>query len=282
MFSATTVSLLVVVVLGASHFTDANLLENPEAVNENWLGSQLFPKPSVDGKIVGGSAAQIKDFPYQLSMRFRGRHICGASIISPEYALTAAHCIESSRSASKISLRAGSSALYSGGTRHDVEVALVHPLYTQYKQDYDVAILKVKQPFILNEFSSPIDLPQSGAEVQPGTMALTTGWGVTREGSLSPAFRLQSVAVPIVDRTECATNYIAYGDITPRMLCAGFRQGQKDACQGDSGGPLAAGGVLVGIVSWGAGCARPGLPGVYTNLADLEIRSWIATNTGGL
>ncbi|CAB3361304.1 Hypothetical predicted protein [Cloeon dipterum] len=235
-------------------------------------------------------------------MRFRGRHICGASIISPEYALTAAHCIESSRSASRISLRAGSSALYSGGTRHDVEVALVHPQYTQYKQDYDVAILKVrifdyvtfvnlfdnlnfllqvKQPFILNEFSSPIDLPQSGSEVQPGTMALTTGWGVTREGSLSPAFRLQSVAVPIMDRTECATNYIAYGDMTPRMLCAGFRQGQKDACQGDSGGPLAAGGVLVGIVSWGAGCARPGLPGVYTNLADLEIRSWITTNTGG-
>lgn len=90
------------------------------------------------------------------------------------------------------------------------------------------------------------------------------------------------MSVPLVENEECASSYLGYGDITERMLCAGYKAGQKDACQGDSGGPLVANGVLIGVVSWGAGCARPGLPGVYTNLADPGLRVWISTVTNGL
>jgi trypsin len=62
------------------------------------------------------------------------------------------------------------------------------------------------------------------------------------------------------------------------MICAAVAGGGKDACQGDSGGPLAVEGVLVGIVSWGVGCAEPLYPGVYSNVATLK--SFVTQQTG--
>jgi trypsin len=84
--------------------------------------------------------------------------------------------------------------------------------------------------------------------------------------------------VPIVSREECNKAYGAYGGITVNMICAGVTGGGKDACQGDSGGPLVVDGKLVGIVSWGAGCADPLYPGVYSNVATLK--SFVTQETG--
>jgi trypsin len=77
------------------------------------------------------------------------------------------------------------------------------------------------------------------------------------------------VTVPVVSHEECNKAYEDYGGITDNMICAAAPGGGKDACQGDSGGPLAVSGVLVGIVSWGIGCALPDYPGVYSNVATL-------------
>lgn len=78
-----------------------------------------------------------------------------------------------------------------------------------------------------------------------------------------------------MNSTVCAADY-AGGDyeVTETMICAGEKG--KDSCQGDSGGPLASNGTLVGIVSWGLGCAREGYPGVYTNVA--YFKDWLAAN----
>lgn len=84
--------------------------------------------------------------------------------------------------------------------------------------------------------------------------------------------------MPIVNQTVCSDAYASFGGITDRMICAGLTAGGKDACQGDSGGPLVADGKLVGVVSWGYGCARPNYPGVYSRVA--AVRDWITKKTG--
>lgn len=78
---------------------------------------------------------------------------------------------------------------------------------------------------------------------------------------------LQKVTVPIVSREDCNSKYS--GAVTEGMICAGFTEGGKDSCQGDSGGPLTdPSGTLIGIVSWGQGCALPNYPGVYAHVGN--------------
>jgi hypothetical protein len=107
-----------------------------------------------------------------------------------------------------------------------------------------------------------------------GTPLLATGWGAVGEGQGGSA-GLRRVQVPLVDRANCNDANSYNGAITDRMLCAGRDQGGIDTCQGDSGGPLTNGGVLTGIVSWGTGCARPNLFGIYARVSNPAIRDFI-------
>jgi secreted trypsin-like serine protease len=97
---------------------------------------------------------------------------------------------------------------------------------------------------------------------------------------------LRSVQVPLVSDGTCNAAYAAYGGIDPPvMVCAGdTTAGGLDACQGDSGGPLALetgtpsappADLLIGIVSFGVGCGDPAHPGVYTEVAEPGIRSFV-------
>jgi trypsin len=105
-----------------------------------------------------------------------------------------------------------------------------------------------------------------------------SGWGTLSSGSSSLPTQLQAVTVNIVSSSECDSAYSSYGGITENMICAAVSGGGKDACQGDSGGPLVAGDSLVGLVSWGVGCAEARYPGVYSNVAAL--RGFITAETG--
>ncbi|KAH8336060.1 hypothetical protein KR067_009017, partial [Drosophila pandora] len=94
-------------------------------------------------------------------------------------------------------------------------------------------------------------------------------------GSSSIPSQLKYVNVNIVSQSVCASSTYGYGsEIKASMICAAASG--KDACQGDSGGPLVSGGVLVGVVSWGYGCAYANYPDVYANVAAL--RSWVISN----
>jgi len=120
-------------------------------------------------------------------------------------------------------------------------------------------------------------IPLTSTEPPVDTPATVSGWGTLNFGDTTLATQLHAVEVFITDRTECNSALANYGGITENMICAGVPGGGKDACQGDSGGPLVVGGQLVGIVSWGVGCALPEYPGVYSNVATLK--NFVTENT---
>jgi len=225
------------------------------------------PLPQLDGRIVGGKDVNIEDYPYQLSLLYYGSHICGASIVSENIAVTAAHCTYGS-SASYLSVRASSSIKGSGGQVVSVAKIHQHPKFDYFNIDYDISVLELSSPITLGTGAQPIALPEENEDVPGGTNSVVSGWGALREGGSSPS-QLQAVEVPIVTLQKCKDAY-GSSSITERMLCAGFTEGGKDACQGDSGGPLVANGKLVGAVSWGYGCARPNYPGVYASVPNLR------------
>ncbi|XP_046752648.1 trypsin-1-like [Diprion similis] len=227
------------------------------------------------GRIVGGSSASISDFPYQLSLRWNNAHFCGAALISSTWAVSAAHCTVG-RTASGMSLQAGSANRLSGGQVRAVSLVINHPSYNARTIDNDISLLRVSAAFTLSSTVRAVALPSQGQAVSSGVYAVVSGWGTMTEGASSLPTVLQQVSVPVVAQTTC--NLLYWGGITSNMLCAGYLAGGRDACQGDSGGPLVSGGSLIGVVSWGSGCARANNPGVYARTAI--YRDWIRTNTG--
>ncbi|KAI7815140.1 Serine protease [Rhyzopertha dominica] len=246
---------------------------------EQIIGNRATEAPEVpmlDGRIVGGVEVTISQYPWQLSLQSGSRHICGASIISANWALTAAHCVSGS-SVSSLSLRAGSTQHASGGNVHTLASGLVHGSYSSRTLDYDIAVLRTSSAFSLGSTGiRAVSLLSAGSSPSTGALAYVSGWGTLSSGGSIPA-TLRAVDVPIVSQTSCRSSY-GTSAITDRMLCAGYAAGGKDACQGDSGGPLVVNSVQVGIVSWGYGCAVAGYPGVYAHVGAL--RSWISSNTG--
>ncbi|XP_013141228.1 PREDICTED: vitellin-degrading protease-like isoform X1 [Papilio polytes] len=228
-------------------------------------------KTKEDVRIVGGEDIEITSAPYQISLVKYGRHSCGGSIIAVDTIITAAHCVINS-APQEYSVRVGSSSYEKGGKLYPVSDLLWHPNFTYNKMDSDVAIISLSRPLIFNDGIAPIDLINKDEEIEDGDMTMVSGWGNLREGGGYPT-KLQMVLVPKVNSNECSKAYSPMYNITSTMLCAGVPEGGKDACQGDSGGPMVHNGRLVGVVSWGLGCARPNFPGVYAKVSAL--RGWI-------
>ncbi|MFD9903715.1 serine protease [Streptomyces sp. NPDC059063] len=212
-------------------------------------------------RIVGGHPVDIKDHPYQVSLQHNGSHICGGTLVKPGTVVTAAHCTDDVRPAT-LSVRCGSSYHDTGGQVRRVRSAVEHPRWNPETSDNDASVLKLR-----GTCAGLWTAQLAKREPAAGRSMIVTGWGALREGGDGPR-KLRRVDVPVVDRKTCNRAYD--GDITRRMICAGVPEGGKDACQGDSGGPLVQNGILYGIVSWGYGCARPGYPGVYADVADLR------------
>jgi trypsin len=143
----------------------------------------------------------------------------------------------------------------------------VHPSYRSSGQDYDVAIWKLSTSVPTSSTIGYVALPASGSDPAAGSTATVAGWGTTSSGGSTSPTNLLKVNVPVVSRATCRA---AYGTsaITDRMFCAG--EGGRDSCQGDSGGPIVnSARTLIGVVSWGNGCADPDYPGVYTRVSAL-------------
>ena len=165
------------------------------------------------------------------------------------------------------------------------------------RYQYDFALVTVDRPFHFNTFVQPICLPDPGQKTPTGTILQVSGYGHDIKGNETfyPS-SLQYASVPVFDHEECRSNYETLNNepyngpgrgpkpfnISDGMLCAGFSEGGKDSCQGDSGGPLVnidhskgenKYATLVGVVSWGNGCAKPNFPGVYADVS--YVMGWI-------
>ncbi|XP_015609258.1 trypsin alpha-3 [Cephus cinctus] len=233
---------------------------------------------SPSGRIVGGAPTTIQEVPYQVVIRVFGSAICGGSIISDNWVVTAAHCND--YPTSWYTIRAGSTLSNSGGSIHSLAAIINHANYHSTAEGIpvnDVGLYRLASRLTLDSTRQPIPLFNSGESASVGAMAVITGWGTLTQGGSTPTV-LQTVSVPIVSKSSCNSAYSMWGGLPAGQICAAYPEGGKDACQGDSGGPLAINGRLAGIVSWGNGCARPGFPGAYTEVA--AFRDWIMTNSG--
>ncbi|KAK3925614.1 Trypsin-2 [Frankliniella fusca] len=228
-------------------------------------------------QIVGGLVADIKDFPYQISMMESGSHICGGSILNEQWVLTAGHCVHALYGdTDSASVRAGSSSRVSGGQVVNVIWAEEHPQFDYDTVTHDVALMKLEKPLTLDGVvAKPTQLVPLNAAPAAGQLLTVSGWGTLHSGDFGLPTDLYAVMVPSMPLDVCKQVYDAQGDLVDEtMICAGI--GGKDSCQGDSGGPLVDDQhVQVGVVSWGIGCGSPGYPGLYANLAHPELQQWI-------
>ena len=229
--------------------------------------------------IVGGTVAGAADNPFQVALLTKSvannfdAQFCGGMLYKSNYIITAAHCSDMV-SASQVQVLTGTRNLDGSGVRRNVTRIVIHPGWNPSTFNNDVAVWQ------LSTAATGIPLVSlATADPADGTSLLVTGWGALSEGGSFP-INLRKVTLPLANRTNCNDANSYNGQITTNMLCAGRDSGGIDSCQGDSGGPLARGSVLTGIVSWGNGCARPNLFGVYTRISQASIRSFITGVAG--
>ena len=192
---------------------------------------------------------------------------CGGSIIGDSWFLTAGHCCASTPIGRKIYFGTANPWHDSWRVERTVKQYVIHPDFHRPTLHRDLCVIKLNEPLIFSEKVKPICLSEIIPDVS--SPAFVAGWGLTSEGGRQSE-DLMEVSVPVVDHMQCKAAYPTKL-VDQSMICAGIPTGGMDGCQGDSGGPMAVvdmdGKVkLAGVVSWGVGCARPGLFGVYSTV----------------
>jgi len=247
-------------------------------------------------RIVGGNEAEVNEYPWiAIFGDSTGDNLggCSSTLIGKNWAVTAAHCFFNQDTNQQEKFKDDLTVVLGVHDRTivvtpdtpaserkvlKISELVIHPDYNQAtSSSNDIALLKFTESVDLEKYT-PACLPEMGADFTSGQTGWVYGWGITEENGFDLAEKLQELEVPIVTDAVCNAAMEPQGaPITDDMLCAGGQEG-KDSCGGDSGGPFTvenAVGVhtLAGVVSFGLGCARDGLYGVYAEVA--KFRGWI-------
>ena len=241
---------------------------------------------SAAGRIVGGQEVNPRHkLPYQVYVQTcfgsSGCAMCGGTLINKRYVLTAMHCVKSGSSlASRINVALGEHNIKQDIENHaaqsiSIERIITRDDYNENTINNDIAILRLSSEVKFNENIVPACLPTDSSLTYVGQRATVSGWGTTLEGG-SVSDVLKETTVNIVAQSDSTCR--AYGSLPNTKMCA-YNQG-TDSCQGDSGGPLVVTedgrNTVVGVVSYGSGCARTGLAGVYARVTT--YLDWINAN----
>ncbi|XP_055627729.1 phenoloxidase-activating factor 2-like isoform X1 [Toxorhynchites rutilus septentrionalis] len=265
------------------------------------LSDYTCGKRNVDGldfKVTGNNNGESEygEFPWMLAV-LREENImdsslnnyeCGSSLIAPNAAVSAAHCV-ATKSKDTLIVRAGEWDTQTKNERYPhqdrrVREIVIHDKYNKGSLANDIALLILEQPFDLAENVQPVCLPPKHTKFD-GNNCFASGWGKNvfgKEGKYQVI--LKKVQLPVVPHDQCQTalRKTRLGKrfrLDSSFTCAGGIAGQ-DTCRGDGGSPLVCPipGVgthyyQAGIVAWGIGCGEQGVPGVYVNVP--MFRDWI-------
>ncbi|CAM5158615.1 unnamed protein product [Natator depressus] len=250
--------------------------------------NRVCGRPRAQYRSVGGEDSMEGEWPWQASLLWYNKHLCGGSLISNQWVVTAAHCFQRSMDTSDYAVLLGVNKL-ANSQPHKLSLGvrriIRHPIYSGESSSGDIALVELERPIQFTNYILPICLPTASVQFPAGMKCWVTGWGNIQEGEDLPAPQtLQKLQVPIIDQETCRDLYntVVGKTFPPKsiqndMMCAGYAEGMKDTCKGDSGGPLVCKvskeWLLAGIISWGEGCAIKNRPGVYIRLTSYE--AWI-------
>uniref|UniRef100_A0A8C5MVZ3 Peptidase S1 domain-containing protein n=1 Tax=Leptobrachium leishanense TaxID=445787 RepID=A0A8C5MVZ3_9ANUR len=244
---------------------------------------------TIGSRIVGGRDALPGAWPWQVSVQYYVRfnvykHACGGSLINNIWVISAAHCFKDKRNPDYWRAVLGLHSMSSPSNMTVVSLIKdikVHAAFGTSTMDNDIALLRLRTYATFNDYIRPICLATQAFAVEPTAMCFITGWGTISYGGKA-ADILQEADIFLISTSLCNMTGWYGGIITKNMICAGVEGGGIDTCQGDSGGPLVCyiserqKYFLIGITSFGYGCAEALYPGVYTQVANYE--NWTKVN----
>ncbi|NP_001037368.1 serine protease-like protein precursor [Bombyx mori] len=236
-------------------------------------------------RVVGGMGTNVNAFPWLARLIYQKSFGCGASLINDRYVVSAAHCLKGFMwfmFRVKFGEHDRCDRSHTPETRYVVKV-IVHN-FNLKELSNDISLIQLSRPIGYSHAIRPVCLPKTPDSLYTGAEAIVAGWGATGETGNWSCMLLKA-ELPILSNEECQGTSYNSSKIKNTMMCAGYpATAHKDACTGDSGGPLVVENErnvyeLIGIVSWGYGCARKGYPGVYTRVT--KYLDWIRDNTDG-
>ncbi|KAM5271738.1 transmembrane protease serine 11E-like [Ctenodactylus gundi] len=265
---------------GSVEIKKINKTESDSYLN-NCCGTRRSKSVGESVRIVGGTQVEEGEWPWQASLQWDGIHRCGATLINGLWLVSAAHCFQMYKDTTRWTASFGVK-INPPKMKRGLRRIIIHENYKYTSHDYDISLAELSSPVPYTNAVHRICLPDATHEFYPGDDVFVTGFGALQHDGDSQN-HLREVQVDLIDTNICNRPQVYNGAITPRMICAGFLKGSKDACQGDSGGPLVGADArdiwyLIGVVSWGDECGKPNKPGVYTRVSAL--RDWITSKTG--